>query len=85
MDTIAHGLLAEGLVKTWRAEGMRGDPAFGIGVNNLLRNIQYVTREHIDGQRVTLGEFEVLEGESESDSADVIPPLKQKDPDDQPD
>jgi hypothetical protein len=78
MDTIGYGLLAEGLVKTWRAEGMRGDPANAGGVVNLLHNIHYISREHYEGQRVTLGAFEVLEDE-------VVPPMKPRNPDDQPD
>ena len=60
MDTIAYGLLAEGLVKTWRAEGMIGDPANGNLVNQ-LKNIHYVSYQHARGERVSLGEFEVLE------------------------
>lgn len=78
METIGYGLLADGLVKTWRAEGMRGDPASGGGVRNLLHNIHYIAREHYEGQRVTLGEFEVIED-------DVVPPLKPRDSTDQPD
>jgi hypothetical protein len=61
MQTIGYGMLPDGMVETWRVEGMAGDPVNPGNWENMLRSIKYQATLHELGGSVTLGKFKVLE------------------------